>query len=406
MSSRSRSTLFSLLIGFVAFNAGYLLAESPIAPISLFGPKSTTPDEASEQFNAFWEVWDLAHNRFFDQPLDNDRLVEGAIDGMLAALDDPHTRYLSPEDEAEAREDMDGSFQGIGAEVEEVDGDVIIVSPIDGSPAQAAGLLPGDILRQADGIDLAGMSLDKVVTLVRGPAGEAIRLQIEREGVLFDVELIRDVIKLASVRSEMLEEGIAYVRLSRFGSSTDQELEDTLEKLLDSQPQGLILDLRRNPGGSLDTVVRIADLLLPEGPILVERFGDGRERVLESSREGMAEEIPMVVLVDEGSASASEVLAGAIQDRGRGILIGQQTFGKGTVQTWHRLSNGGGVRITVARWLTPNQSWIHEQGLTPDYMVKLLDGTAGQGDEQDRQLQAAISYLLGRPMDGFLDSVE
>ncbi len=406
MTSRSRSTVLSLLIGFLAFSAGYLLAQSPSAPITLFGPQSTTPDEASAQFDSFWEVWDLVHRRFFDQPLDDGRLIEGAIDGMLAVLDDPHTRYLSPEDEANARENMDGSFQGIGAEVEEVDGAVIIVSPIDGSPAQEAGLLPGDIVRQADGQDLTGMNLDEVVGLVRGPAGEAVVLQIERDGILFEVEIVRDVIKLASVRSEMLEDDIAYIRLSRFGNTTTQELEDSLEALLAVNPQGLILDLRRNPGGSLDTVVQIADQFLPEGTVLLERFGDGRERVLDSTRKGMAEEIPMVVLVDEGSASASEVLAGAIQDRERGILIGQQTFGKGTVQTWHRLANGGGVRITVARWLTPNQSWIHHQGLTPDYSVKLPDPAESQAESEDTQLQAAIAYLLGQPIDSLLDTGE
>jgi carboxyl-terminal processing protease len=215
-------------------------------------------------------------------------------------------------------------------------------------------------------------------------------LGIERDGELFEVEIERDIIRVPSVRGEMLEDGLAYVRLTQFGTQTDEELEELLNTLMAQNPQGMILDMRRNPGGSLDTAVNIADQFLGDGRILLERFGDGRETEFESTDKGLAEDIPLVVLIDEGSASASEVLAGAIQDRGRGTLIGQLSFGKGTVQTWQELSNGGGVRITTARWLTPDENWVHGEGLSPDYYIPLTES------EEDDQLEAAVDFLLGK----------
>lgn len=399
MKSRLLNTFVVLFFTLLGFSSGYLFAQSPWAPLPVFGPAATTPEEAQETFAPFWEVWRLVHTRYFDQPVDDELLAEGAIDGMLAVLDDPNTRYLSPEDEAAARQSMAGEIQGIGAEVEEVDGEITIVAPIEGSPAEAAGLRPGDILREADGQELTGLDVFTAAQLVRGPAGTTVRLLIQRGDELFEVEIERDVIEIASVRSEMLEEGVAYLRLSRFGDRTPQELEDALRSLMAEDPTGLILDLRRNPGGGLDTAVDVADQFLAEGIVLVERFGNGRENVFESSDSGLAEEVPLVVLIDEGSASAAEVLAGAIRDRERGALIGQTTFGKGTVQTWQQLSNGGGVRITIARWLTPDEVWVHGDGLEPDYVVPLPQ-TEDTEELEDTQLQAAIDYLLGEPVTG------
>ncbi|MBK8899979.1 MAG: S41 family peptidase [Anaerolineaceae bacterium] len=369
------------------------MGQSPVAPLRVFADTAVSPTTNAE-FEPFWEVWNLVHERYLRQPVDDAALVEGAIDGMLAALEDPHTRYLSPQDQQAAEESMDGEFQGIGAEVEDVDGNITVVAPIDGSPAAAAGIQPGDILRMADGVELTGMDVTEAAALVRGPAGTTVSLVIERDGELLNIDIVRDVIKLSTIRGEILEEGIAYLRLSRFGNTTDEELKEILPGLLAENPSGLILDLRRNPGGALDTVVDIADQFLGDGLALVERFGDGDERPFEISDDGLAQDIPMVVLIDEGSASASEVLAGAIQDRGRGVLIGQISFGKGTVQTWHTLSNNGGVRVTIAEWLTPNKSSIDQVGLTPDYYIPLPDVENG-AEFEDTQLQAAIDFLQG-----------
>jgi carboxyl-terminal processing protease len=391
------SSLIVFFSIFIAFSGGYWFGQSPLAPLNVYSPALGTPTDAREHFTHFWEVWHLLQNNYYVQPLDNNELVDGAIEGMLSTLNDPNTRYLPPREEQAARDGMAGEFQGIGAEIENVNGDVRIVSPFEGSPAEAAGLQPGDILRAANGVPLTGMDVAAAAALVRGPAGSSVQLTIERAGNVFDVTVIRDVIRIASVHGEMLDEEIAYIRINRFGHTTAQEVQNALAGLMVQEPAGLILDLRRNPGGGLTAAIEITDHFLPRGVVLTERFGDGRQKVFESSNRGLAMEIPLVVLVDEGSASASEVVAAAIRDRGRGILIGETTYGKGTVQTWHRLSNGGGVRITVAEWITPNGVSVDESGLIPNYTVRLSDPLAVD-HEQDNQLQAAVDYLLGRPL--------
>lgn len=391
------SVIFIILVVLiVSFNAGYLLGQSPLAPVQAFSSTADS-EQASEAFEPLWEVYDLVQTRYLEQPVEDTLLAEGAINGMLAALDDPHTRYLSPQDEVAEREGFEGEITGIGVEVTSEEGNITVVSPIGGTPADAAGLRPGDILREANGVDLTGMSVMEAALLVRGPEGTAVILLIERDGETFEVDVERAVIEIESVRGEILEENLAYVRLNHFGTRTSEELEDVLSELLAEEPDGLILDLRRNPGGALDAVVDIADEFLPKGAVLVQEFGTGKQQEYNASDKGAAEDIPLVVLIDEGSASASEVLAGAIQDRDRGILIGQSSFGKGTIQTWQELSNGGGVRITFARWLTPDESWVHGDGLSPDITVSLPEIEAND-EFTDTQLQAAIDYLLGRPI--------
>ncbi len=396
MKERAFTISTVIIIIFLAFSMGYFLGQSPWAPYPLFGAATTTPDEAKKTFEPFWEAWDMVHARYYDLPVDDELLTEGAIDGMLAVLGDDHTRYLSPRDEEAARQSMSGEFQGIGAEVEGRDGFITVVSPIDGSPAAAADLRPGDRLLKADGVDLFGMDVSDAAALVRGPAGTAVLLLISRGDEQFELEIVRDVVELKSVRSEILDDNIAYLRLNRFGDKSGEELSDALTELMASNPDGLILDLRRNPGGSLTTAVDIADEFLPQGIILIEEFGNDSQRLHEATNKGIAEDIPLVVLIDEGSASASEVLAGAIRDDDRGTLIGQTTFGKGTVQTWQSLSNGGGLRLTIARWLTPNETWVHKEGLDPDYFIPLPEFDADADVEfEDTQLQAAIDFLLG-----------
>lgn len=390
----TRFPFLTMILVALAFAGGYLYGQSPIAPYSAFPGATTAVQSAdSAEFRVLFEVFDLLNTRFLRQPLDSTVLIEGAINGMLETVEDQHTRYLSPEAQAAAQQSFEGEFQGIGAEVENIDGDITIVSPIDGSPAEAAGLQPGDIIRESDGVELTGMDISEAAALVRGPAGSTVNLIIERDGEQFPLPIVRGVIKLESVRGEILEENIAYIRLSNFGSNTDEDLTAMLDEFMAQSPDGLILDLRRNPGGSLDTVVAIADEFMDEGVVLYEEFGNGRRELFESNDDNdLAESIEIVVLVDEGSASASEVLAGAMQDRGRATVIGQTTFGKGTVQTWQPLSNGGGVRITIARWLTPNELSIHENGLDPDIFIPQPELTS---DFEDAQLQAAIDYLQG-----------
>ena len=393
MTSRLSFIFIGLIALLIGFNAGYILGQSPVAPYRVF-PATVLSEEDSEAFKPMWEVYDLVQTRYFKQPVDENILAEGAINGMLATLDDPHTRYLSPQEEVAEREGFAGEIVGIGVEVTVEDGNITVVSPIDGSPAFAADLRPGDILREADGVDLTGMSVVEAALLIRGPLGTAVTLLIERDGETFEVDIKRDVIEIDSVRGEMLDDNLAYVRLSQFGTRTTEELKDVLSELLAEAPDGLILDLRRNPGGAVDTVVDVADEFLPEGIVLIQEFANGVQREYNATPKGDAEEIPLVVLIDEGSASASEVLAGAIHDHDRGTLIGQTSFGKGTAQTWHELSNGGGVRITFSRWLTPDRQWVDGTGLEPDITVELPEFEGGV-EFNDTQLQAAIDYLLG-----------
>ncbi|HSM56381.1 MAG TPA: S41 family peptidase [Candidatus Sulfomarinibacteraceae bacterium] len=399
MERRSLAVVLFMFYSLILFGGGLWLGHSgwPLNQLGLVS--SRMPPEATESFDPFWETWNLVSERFYEQPIDPEMLTEGAIDGMLATLEDPHTRYLPPALEESARQSMEGELQGIGVLVEMVEGRITIVSPFDGSPAEEVGLLPGDVLLEANGQDLSELDLTEAAELIRGPAGTTVDLVVERNGETFEVEVTRAVVEIPSVRAEMLEENLIYLRINRFGNRTEEELEDTLEPLLAQNPRGLILDLRNNPGGGLDAAVDVADHFLDEGIILRERFGTGQERVFESTSGGLAQNIPIAVLINQGSASASEVLAGAIRDRGRGVLVGTQTFGKGTVQTWHALSNGGGVRITTARWLTPDDNWVGvgtgEGGLTPDIVVELPTETPDPDRApEDTQLQAAIDHLL------------
>lgn len=384
-------TLF-LIYSILLFAAAYTMGAS-YWPLSQLGiASSRMPPEAEEVFDPFWEVWNLVNSQYFDQPLNAENLMEGAIEGMLARLDDPNTRYLEPALEESARDSMEGEIQGIGVLVEMVNEQITVVSPFEGSPAERAGIRPGDVLLEADGVDLADMDLSEAAALIRGPAGTEVQLLILRGDETMELSVTRDVVQIPSVRGEIVDGDVAYVRLSRFGNRTPQELSETLEALLAQNPRGMILDLRNNPGGGLDSSVDIADEFLNEGVVLIEEFGTGRERVFRSSDSGRAQDIPLVVLINEGSASASEVLAGAIRDRERGVLVGSNSFGKGTVQTWHALSNGGGVRITTARWITPDGDWVNETGISPDVVVAAPEAPPTEL-EDDVQLQAAIDQL-------------
>jgi carboxyl-terminal processing protease len=395
---KSSIALFAVFYTFALLFLGFWMGQTGWPLVELGVATSAVPPEVRDTFAPFWETWNLVNERYYDQPLAPETLTEGAIEGMLGTLDDPHTRYLAPAAEEAARSSMEGEIEGIGALLEYVDGDITVVSPFEGSPAEEAGIEPGDIVREADGVSVTGMNLTEAAELIRGPAGTTVHLVIERDGTLIEVNVRRDVIEVPYVRGEMLEQDLAYVRLSRFGNRTSDELQETLEELLAQNPRGLILDLRNNPGGGLTTAVDVAEEFLSEGVILIERFGSGRERVYEARDEGIAEEIPMVVLINEGSASASEVLAGALRDQGRAILIGETSFGKGTVQEWHGLSNGGGVRFTIARWLTPEGTWVHEEGLTPDEVVPLPEQAEWE-EFVDTQLQAAVEYLTTETME-------
>ncbi len=356
---------------------------------------TSEPKDTETLFAPFWEAWQIVHDYYVDQPVDDLTLMQGAIRGMIAALGDQHSSYMDPFEYKDATADLSGEYTGIGAWVN-TEGDYLTISePMPNSPALEAGLKTGDQIIKIDGEDMTGVLPELARRKVLGPAGSTVVLTILREGVEdpFDVTVTRASIKVTSAEGKMLDDQIAYVKVRTFGERTDQELKTILRDLMKNEPNGMILDLRNNGGGSLNTAIAIASEFIGDGVILYEEYGDGSREIHEALKGGLATDVPLVVLVNEFSASASEVVAGAIQDTGRGALIGTTTYGKGSVQQWIPLSDDqGAVRVTVARWLTPKERLIHEVGLTPDVEVELTEEDFKAN--LDPQLDAAIDYLL------------
>ncbi|KAF0108253.1 MAG: carboxyl-terminal processing protease [Anaerolineaceae bacterium] len=355
-----------------------------------------TPEELQATFAPFWEAWQIVHENYVDQPVDDAVLVDGAIQGMMDSLGDPHTTYMNPQEYKDATTQLQGSYAGIGAYVD-TDGEFLtIIKPIPGSPAEAAGLQPGDIILAVDGMDVTGVAPEAVRQKVLGPAGTQVTLTIRRgEQEPFDVVITRSTIVIPSVESKMLEDNIGYIKIAIFGESTASNFHDQLGEIMAQNPRGLIIDLRDNTGGYLDAAIVIASEFIPSGDVVAyEQYGDGTKTPFEAIPGGLATDpgLPVIVLVNGYSASASEIVAGAIQDTGRGKLLGETTYGKGSVQSWFPLSNNGAVPVTIARWLTPNGRTIDKLGLTPDVEVALTADDYAAG--LDPQLEAAIQLLL------------
>lgn len=357
--------------------------------------QEATPSELKTLFEPFWEAWNIVHERFVDQPIDDVALMRGAIRGMMDALGDKQTFYMDPTVYEHETSSLSGEYEGIGAYVD-LDGEYLsIISPIEGSPAEAAGLKPGDKVIAIDDEDMTGSTPEEARQKVLGPAGTKVKLTISREGEPAPLEffITRDRILVPSVTGEMLENNIAYIDINTFGNNTTSELDTTLKDLLPQNPRGIIIDLRYNPGGYLNTAVEVASEFIEDGVILYEVYGDGKRETFNALGGGRATDLPIVVLINEGSASASEILAGALQDYERAILVGVQSYGKGSVQQWVPLSeDGGAARVTIARWLTPDERAIDGIGLASDVYVALTDEDAEA--DRDPQLDAAMETIL------------
>jgi carboxyl-terminal processing protease len=353
------------------------------------------PKDREELFAPFWEAWDILHDNYVDQPLDDELLMRGAIQGMLNSLGDPHTTYMDPEQFRRANAPLEGEYEGIGAYVDITGEYLKIISPMPNSPAEEAGLKPEDVIVAVDGDDMTGVDGNLVLRRILGPAGTDVTLTIQREGLNepFDVTITRAKIVLSSAEGEMLEDGVAYVRVYTYGDKTLSELRQTLRTLMAEKPVGLILDLRNNGGGYLPTAIDVTSQFMAANEVVMyEEFGDGSREIFKSKSGGLATTIPMVVLVNGGSASAAEITAGALQDLGRAQLVGTTTFGKGSVQRWAPLSDDqGAVRVTIARWYTPKDRQIHEIGLEPNFVVELTE--EDELAERDPQLEKAIELL-------------
>ena len=334
------------------------------------------------------EAWGIIFQDYVDKDrLDASKLSQAAIEGMVEALDDPYTSYLDAQTYQMSSASLEGKYEGIGAYVGVRDGQLIIIAPIAGSPAAGAGIRAGDIILEIDGSSASEMSLQQAVLHIRGPKGTSVVLLILHEGETEpeEIEIVRAEVEVSSVYFEMRGD-IAYINIIHFTERTNAELSPVLESITEEGATGIILDLRSNPGGLLEVVVDVAGRFLEEGIVLYVVDNQGKQTSLLVEPDGVTTELPLVVLVDEHSASGSEVLAGALQDHARATIVGVSTFGKGSVNTLHRLKDGSGLYITTARWLTPEGRLIEGEGISPDYELEL---------EGEDAIQWALDYLKG-----------
>jgi carboxyl-terminal processing protease len=373
------------------------------APTVPAAANTATPADLQDLFKPFWEAWQLVHNQYVDQPVDDQALMEGAIRGMMQSLGDPHSSYMDPKTYAEANTELAGAYEGIGAIVDTRGPYLTVISTFPSSPAEQVGILSGDQIIALDHEDMTGVDPEVVRQKVKGQAGTVVHLSIARAGesapLEFDVERARITVDSAS--GKMLDKGLAYVQITTFGENTTRELTATLRTLMAQKPRGLILDLRDNGGGYLQTAVEVISQFQDSGVVLYEVYGDGRRQPYNATRGGLATRIPIVVLINEGTASASEITAGALQDYGRAKIVGVVSYGKGTVQNWVPISNDeGAVQITIARWLTPKDHQIDGKGLTPDVYVPRSpdDRAAGRDPQLDAAQQVLMSVLNNLPL--------
>lgn len=350
------------------------------------GDQEEDPGGDPEEMALFFEVLEIIKENYVDS-VDLKELEEGAIQGMLEVLGDPQANFFDRESMEDMMSKTLGSYSGIGIVIDSQDNYITVISPIKGTPGERAGLLPGDRILEVDGESIVGITTSEAASLMRGPKGESVTLQVERagEGPL-EFIIVRDDIDVESVFPEMLEEDIGYIFISNFDRSTGKEFEEALVKLEGQGMKGLILDLRDNPGGLLTEAVRVGKAIVPAGPIT--HVVDGSGKTIQTHNSQLEKKpYPIVVLVNGYSASASEIVAGALQDSHGAQLVGTRTFGKATVQNLEELSNQGGIRYTVAKYLTPNRRNIHGEGLEPDHMVELAD------PREDSQLEKGLSLI-------------
>jgi carboxyl-terminal processing protease len=380
------------------FTFGQYQAETPGTPI--------TEEDA---FKPFWDVYHAITERYAGGEVDRDALIEGAIRGLFEALDDPYSSYLTADEYRESLQGISGQFEGIGAEIntEATDGatsdcatlgpdcHLVVVAPLAGSPAEKAGLRSGDLITAVDGLTVDGLTVDEARDRIRGRKGTSVTLTVVRgNDAPFELSIVRDVIVQKEVVEEDLADGeVGYIKLTGFSENAAKEFSaEVAEDVADGRAK-LIIDLRGNPGGFVTAARDVASQFIGEGTIFWEETADGTQNPTSAIAGGAATDasIEVILLVDRGSASASEIVAGALQDTGRATLVGETTFGKGTIQTWEELAGGNGaMRLTIAKWLTPNKTWIHRVGVTPDVTVRIPDNL---GQDEDPILDRALEIL-------------
>lgn len=393
--SRRKSEIITVImivaLALVSFAGGFLLND-------LIDRRTgqLTADIAAEDFGVFWEAWSKIEESYIGGIPTTRQLTYGAVRGAIDVLGDPYTIFIEPVAREQEKESLRGNFGGVGAVLELNENGEIILLPIEGNPAELAGIIEGDILIAVDGQQIdQGMSIEEVADLVRGEEGTKVTLTVLHPNAIEpeEVTIVRAAILLPSVTFEILEDDptVGYIRLSRFSGESSAEMLEALEELQALGVEKLILDLRQNGGGLLDAAVEVSDQFLNEGPVVYQISKGEKEKIFEASKNTPASDIPLVVLVDNGTASAAEIVAGALQDRDRAMLIGTNTFGKGSVQVAYDLSDGSSVHVTSARWLTPNRHQIDQHGLNPDIPVDLTDEAIAAG--RDEIMEEALAYL-------------
>jgi carboxyl-terminal processing protease len=379
--------VLAALVGTSLFIGGYLAAGS-----------SGSCAAPSEAFAAFCEAYDKLKAEYVDE-LDDDQLVEGALEGMFQyGVPDPYSGYMSAEEYQNSRNDLSGTFSGIGAELaidntedpEDLEACtalsdtcvMVVVAPIDGSPAEAAGLQSGDVILAVDGESVNGSTLQDQVGRIRGPEGTDVTLTVQRDDETFDLTITRGEIVIVEVESEMLDDHVGYIALNGFSAHASEQFNESLGDLLDEGADQIVFDLRGNPGGYITAAQEVASEFVAEGLLFSQESSGNEVKEWEALGDGQATDpaIEVVVLIDGGSASASEIVAAALAETGRATLIGEPTFGKNTVQVWDDLTNGGGVRITISRWFTPDHNSVAPDGVQPDILVEIPDGTPADDD--------------------------
>ncbi|EKE20379.1 MAG: hypothetical protein ACD_8C00009G0001 [uncultured bacterium] len=390
--------IFTLGIFWVGYNQGRN-SEKKLEPIAIENAVFVNKEKIGDNnidFALFWNVWDLLKEKYVDQDsLDAKKLFYGAINGMMQATGDPYTTFLSPDENKKFGEDISGNFEGIGAELGIKNGILTVVAPLEGTPAQKAGLRAGDKIIKIDGKTAGDMSIDEAVDNIRGKKGTSVVLTIFREGSndTQDITIQRGLITVKSVMLEFDENNIANIQITRFGDDTSKNFADAIARVKAQKAKGLVIDLRNNPGGYLEGSIDVASKLLPKETIVViEENGDKSQKKMYTRGGDLASGIETVVLINEGSASASEILAGALKENRLNVtLVGKKSFGKGSVQEFIEMPQGTAAKITVARWLTPKGEQINEKGISPDKEVEITNDDFE--NDRDPQLNEALKIL-------------
>ena len=417
-----------VIAGFI----GYYMGENRVRvswqnykPSTAVINRQAPPTINNIDFSLFWNVWQKLETNYYDKTkLDPQKMLNGAITGMTQSLEDPYTIFLPPKQNTNFKDGLAGQFSGIGAELGTKDKQIIVIAPLAGSPAEKSGIKAGDVILKVDGESTIDWSLPFTVDKIRGPKGTSVILTIlhkDSDKKPLDIKIVRDTITVKSVTgwvkkiqdiesifttlalrrankslNEHANDKVAYIRLSQFGDSTNNDWTAIINKFFlqmqtDKDIKGLVIDVRNNPGGYLTDAVYISSEFLQQGtPVVIQENAQGSRTKLSVTRKGLMYEVPLVVLINKGSASASEIVSGALRDNKRATLVGETSFGKGTIQEAQDLGNGAGLHVTIAKWLTPNDTWVNGRGLKPDMEVSLDE----KDQSHDLQLEKAVLELV------------